>query len=68
MSKVLMAPTVVYARASTSFTIEHGLIVQLFAGQMWPSNDPVVIARPELFSESPMVMTSDRGFVPLDQA
>ena len=62
------SPGVVYARSTTSIPTPHGVVIQLVAGEMWAGNDPLVVARPDFFTPAPLVKTSDRGWVVLEDA
>jgi hypothetical protein len=44
---------VVYARVQTMLTLPDGTRVVVPQGSHWPSDDPVVRDRPELFSADP---------------
>ncbi len=52
--------------ATSTCSVRHaGNIVRLEAGQCWASDDPFVIARPELFADTPSTVfrTAPRGVV-----
>lgn len=54
---------------STSVGAPNGGVHRLNKGEPWDADDPVVLAHPELFSDSPLrVRTSTRGFVDVEQA
>lgn len=42
---------VVYAKAVEKVPLRSGQIVQVVTGQHWPASDPVVQARPDLFTD-----------------
>lgn len=44
---------VVFAQATEQVPLRSGRVAQVRKGQHWPKSDPVVRARPELFTEDP---------------
>ena len=48
-----MSIDVVYACGSEMVHLRSGASVRVFKGQHWPASDPVVLARPNLFTDDP---------------
>jgi hypothetical protein len=43
----------VFAVATCGTALANGLSVHLYAGDVWPTDDPIVLERPDLFSNEP---------------
>jgi hypothetical protein len=54
---------IVYAKSNTSVVNAGGVIYRLEAGQAWDSEDPIVKAHPQAFSEIPVRMRTFQGWV-----
>lgn len=48
----------------------QGETLHLRAGSVWPADDPLVKAHPEMFSDTPEVLETSRGvkYRPIEQA
>lgn len=57
---------IVYARSDSTIMDPLGVPYRLVQGEPWAADDPLVLSKPECFSSSPPVRTSDRGWVDLD--
>lgn len=44
---------IVYAQASEKVMLHSGQVARVVRGQHWPATDPVVRARPDLFTTDP---------------
>lgn len=44
---------IVYAQATDKVPLQSGQVAQVRKGQHWPATDPVVKARPDLFTDDP---------------
>ena len=54
----------VYVKSTLSVTNDGGVIYRLNSGEAWDSEDPIVKARPHLFSDIPPGVRTHRGWVP----
>jgi hypothetical protein len=43
----------VFVQATVSTALSNGLTVHLFIGECWPTDDPIVQERPDLFASEP---------------
>jgi hypothetical protein len=46
----------VFAASTCATALSSGLHVHLFAGECWDSSDPIVLERPDLFTDDPPVL------------
>ena len=59
---------IVFAKSTTSVGGPHGAIYDLQKGQPYVADHPVVVAHPDLFSDSPTFAMTARGFEVVEQA
>lgn len=57
---------IVYAKSSLSTTTDHGVIIRMYSGEVWDSDDPVVLSRPHLFQKTPPRVRTSKGHRPYD--
>ena len=48
-------PNIVYANTTCSTGTADGTVIRLIAGDAWAADDPLVLERPGLFSDEPLV-------------
>jgi hypothetical protein len=58
----------VYANCETNVGAPNGSTHYLKVGDAWDSDDPLVKARPELFSDFPLRVHTSRGVQVVEQA
>jgi hypothetical protein len=59
---------IVYAKTTTSVGGQNGMIQRLTVGEPWNADDPLVIARPDLFSPEPVRVQTSQGWQVVEQA
>ena len=59
---------IVFAKSTMSIGGAHGAIYDLEGGRAYSADHPAVVARPELFSDTPTFAMTARGFEVVEQA
>ena len=59
---------IVFAKTTTALGGDHGMIIQLNAGEPWNGNDPLVAVHPDLFADTQFIrVKTSTGWVAFDE-